>query len=202
MAVSSNGTIYIPVARKIMIFNQNGESLGEINLESAIIHSITIGAQDVLYAMTSDGIVRFDANGTVDLTITNDALEEASGESPGTGLIAVDRQGNIYFSGSFDPVILKFSPNGEYLSQFGGRASGDFAPGEFDSLRQIVFDSYGRIYVIDFFDVQVFDSNFNYLDRIEGQFLGAGFDSQNNLYAITNLSDNVVKYEIQKPDGQ
>lgn len=200
MAVSSDGVVYIPVASKILVLNENGESLREIHVDFGIIHSITLGAEDVLHAMTSEGIIRFDENGEVDLKIATETLEEISGEYPGTGLIGVDGQGNIYFSGTFNRAILKFSPNGDYISTFGGNSTGDFKPGEFNSPRQIAFDGYGRIYVVDFFDVQVFDSDFNYINRIEGQFWGVDFDTQNNMYAITNLSNDVVKYEIQKPN--
>jgi len=199
MAVSSDGVIYIPAAGKILVITENGESLGEIYVDFGNIHSIAMGANDVLHAKTSNGIVRFDENGAGNLVITNETLEEISGEYPGSGLIGVDKQGNIYFSGTFNRAILKFSPGGEYISKFGGNSTGDFRPGDFDSPRQIAFDGYGRIYVVDFFDVQIFDSNFNYVNRIEGQFLGADFDAQNNMYAVTNLSNDVVKYEVQKP---
>ena len=191
MVVSRDGTIFIPGFDSILVFNENAERVREIdNNEIFIIHSISIGPDDTLYAITSDGIVRLDKNGSVDLMITNATIEEVSGESPGIGAMGVDTQGNIYFIGSFIKEILKFSPNGEFVDKFGG---------DFDSVKQIAFDGYGRIYVVDFFDVKVYDADYGYINRIEGAFWGIDFDSQNHMYAVTTNSDKVVKYEIQKP---
>lgn len=199
MAVRSDGVVYIPAGDEILVIAENGNTLNEIQADFGNIHSIVMGANDVLYAKMTDGIVRFDENGAGTLVITTEILEEISGEFPGSGIVGADTQGNIYFSGTFNRAILKFSPNGEYIDQFGGNSTSNFTPGEFTSPRQITFDEYGRIYVIDFFDVQVFDANFNYINRIEGQFWGVGFDAQNNMYGVTNLGNDVEKYEIQKP---
>lgn len=199
MAVRSDGVVYIPAGSEILVIAENGNALNEIQADFGNIHSIAMGANDVLYAKMTDGIVRFDENGTGTLVITTEKLEEVSGEFPGSGIVGADAQGNIYFSGTFNRAVLKFSPDGEYIDQFGGNSTSNFTPGEFTSPRQITFDGYGRIYIIDFFDVQVFDANFNYINRIEGQFWGVGFDTQNNMYGVTNLSDNVEKYEVQKP---
>lgn len=163
MLVSQDGTLYIPGFNGILVFNENGERLREFSNDEDlfIIHSITMGPNDTLYAISSSGIVRLDENGATDLKITEDIIKEVSGESPGIGAMGVDAQGNIYFSGDFVTDILKFSPNGEFISKFGG---------DFTSIRQIAFDNYGRIYVVDFFEVKVYDSNFNYINRIEGAF--------------------------------
>jgi sugar lactone lactonase YvrE len=192
MVVGRDGTIYIAGFNGILVFNENGELLREIiNKDDLfIIHSITIGPDDTLYAISNTGIIRLDENGSADLKITEETIKEVSGESPGIGAMGVDAQGNIYFIGDFVKDVLKFSPNGEFISKFGGG---------FNSVRQITFDSYGRIYVVDFFEVKVYDSNYNYLDRIEGAFWGVDFDAQNYMYAVTTQGDTVVKYEIQKP---
>lgn len=199
MAVSRDGVIYIPAASKILVIAENGGTLKEINADFGNIHSIAMGANNILYAKMTDGVVRFDQNGSGTLVITNETLEEISGEFPGSGVVGADAQGNIYFSGTFNRAILKFSPDGEYIDQLGGNSTSNFTPGEFTSPRQITFDGYGRIYVVDFFDIQVFDIDFNYIDRIKGQFWGVGFDAQNNMYGVTNLGNNVEKYEIQHP---
>lgn len=201
IAVSREGVIYIP-ADTILMYNVDGEKLGEIGeaIFFGYIH-VALGPGDAVHAMTLDAILRFDQNGRVDLEIPMETLEELSGEPIGTGSIAVDAQGNIYFWGNFDATIFKFSPQGEFLTRFGGEdeSSGRFTPGKFVSPHQIVFDNYGRMYVVDFFNIQVLDANGNYLDKIEPGHYGAAFDAQNNMYAITAVDHDVVKYEVRKP---
>ena len=53
--------------------------------------------------------------------------------------------------------------------------------------------------MVDFFEVQVFDSDFNYITSIDGQFMDVDFDAQDYMFGVKNLSNNVEKYEIQKP---
>lgn len=201
IAVSQAGEIYIPNGR-ILKFNEDGESLAEIGEEDAYYNYVALGPNDTLYAMSDDAIVRFDGNSAVDLSIPSETLENLTGSPTGFGSIAVDQQGNIYFWGDFEPIILKFSPSGEYLSQFGGQDdnAGNLTPGKFVSPHQILFDGYGRMYVVDFFNIQVLDSNGVYINQIDKGYYGAAFDSQNDLYATNTLSHDVVKFEIQKPN--
>lgn len=195
MGVSRNGTIYIPGFQSIMVFNENGERLREIpNTDQFfIIHSLLIGADDKLYARSSSGIIRFDENGQVDLFISDETLENLSGESPSIGALGVDAQGNIYFSGTFNKDILKFSPTGEFITKF---------PADFTSVREIVFDAYGRMYVVDFSEIKIYDADFNYLGNIDGAYWGVDFDNQGNMYGITTNSDKVIKFEVKKPETQ
>ena len=195
MVVGSDGTIYIPGFNGILVYNQSGELLRElINKEDLfIIHSISIGPDNVIYAISNEGIIRLNADGSTDLKITQETIQEVSGQSPGLGAMGVDAQGNIYFSGSINKDVLKFSPSGEFIDSFSG---------DFDSLRQITFDNYGRIYVVDFFDVKVYDASYKFIDQIDGSFWGVDFDSQNFMYALTSQSDNIVKYELKNPETQ
>jgi predicted RNA-binding Zn-ribbon protein involved in translation (DUF1610 family) len=195
MVIGSDGTMYIPGFNGILVYNQNGELLRElINKEDLfIIHSISIGPNNVLYAISSDGIIRLNADGSTSLKITQETIEDVSGSSPGFGALGVDAYGNIYFSGSINKDVLKFSPTGEFIDSFSG---------EFDSVRQITFDNYGRIYVVDFFDVKVYDENYNFVAEIDGSFWGVDFDSQNFMYAITSQGDNILKYQLKAPETQ
>lgn len=195
MVIGSDGTIYIPGFNGILVYNQSGELLRElINDEDLfIIHSISIGPKNVLYAISNEGIIRLNSDGSTDLKITQETIEDVSGQSPGLGAMGVDAFGNIYFSGSINKDVLKFSPSGEFIDSFSG---------EFDSVRQITFDNYGRIYVVDFFDVKVYDENGIFIDQIDGSFWGVDFDSQNFMYAVTSQGDNIVKYELKNPQTQ
>lgn len=201
IAINRDGVIYIP-SDTILMYNVGGEKLGELG--EAIFfgyNHVALGPGDTVHAMTLDAILRFDQNGQVDLEIPMETLEELSGQPIGAGKIAVDAQGNIYFWGNFDSTIFKFSPQGEFLTRFGGEddSSGSFTPGKFVNPHQIVFDHYERMYIVDFFNIQVLDTNGNYLDKIEPGHYGAAFDAQNNMYAITAAGHDIVKYEVRKP---
>lgn len=71
--------------------------------------------------------------------------------------VVQDSQGNYYASetGEFD-CIRKFSPEGEYQGQWGGRGS---APGEFSRPESLAVDGQDRIWVADACNhrIQVFD---------------------------------------------
>lgn len=195
MGVRRDGRLYIPGFQGIMIFNEKGERLGEIvNKEDLfIVYSVTVGADDKVYALSNTGIVRLNDAGEVDLRITEEDIQAVTGESAGLGAMGVDAQGNIYFSGSFVTDVLKFSPTGEFIDKFAG---------DFSSVKQIAFDSSGRIFVVDFFDVKVYDANYNYVNKIDGAFWGVNFDSQDNMYAVTTQGDKIMKFEIEKPKTQ
>ncbi|MBV6394301.1 MAG: hypothetical protein KPEEDBHJ_03555 [Anaerolineales bacterium] len=206
IAVSRAGVIYIP-ADTILTYDINGDKLGEIGgTDDPVFFGyqyVALGVDDTLYAATDDAILRFDGNGQVDLQIPVEAVEERSDLPLGHAKIALDAQGNIYIWGSFDASILKFSPTGEFLSKFGGEnTESGFVPGKFVNPHQIAFDAYGRMYVVDFFNIQVFDADGNYIDKIEPGYYGAAFDAQNNLYATAATDDKVVKFEVQSPGGE
>ena len=86
--------------------------------------------------------------------------------------------------------IIKFSPEGEYIMEWGQIGDG---PGEFRTPHGLAFDSQGRLFVADRGNhrIQIFDQEGNHLDsyyefsRISGLFI----DSGDNLYAIDSESN-------------
>lgn len=63
---------------------------------------------------------------------------------------------------------------------------------------------YGRIYISDFLNVQVFDSSGthrNSIDIDQGAAFGLAFDDQNHLFVVTN-QNVVTKYKVQPPAGK
>jgi hypothetical protein len=97
--------------------------------------------------------------------------------------VAADGKGNLYALGTFNNAVFKFSPEGKYLSRFGGE--GD-EPGQFRAPDAIAVDGLGRVYVSDFKGIQAFDSSGRYLAIISmPDYLpafGLAFDDQNQLY--------------------
>jgi ribosomal protein L7/L12 len=102
--------------------------------------------------------------------------------------IGIDPLGNIFVLGTFNKKVLKFSPTGKYLGQFGGMTDGDAGNGKFRAPGDLAVDMQGRVYISDMGGVQVFDN--------EGQFLTSfkllpyvhalNFDQQNQMYVVSN----------------
>ena len=200
IAVGQDGKIYIPNG-KILIFDESGQQLGQIGDDNHFYENIAMGTDGTLYAITfgDNNLVHLKRDGSIDFEIP-DPINAVMGSSGGFPKLAVDGLGNIYITNDTPPVILKFSSKGKYINQFGGEAqnAGQFEPGKFVSPEGIAIDGYGRIFVDDFYNIQVFDSSGAYLNNISGGYYGIAFDSQNNLYA-TSIDHYVVKFQIQKP---
>ncbi len=199
MAVGRNGKIYLAIAPSILVYDESGQALGQIGDAQHIYEDVALGPDGTLYAWSEDNIVRFKPDGTVDLEIPN-ALSNISGQPVGFVHLAVDGLGNIYAADSTAAAVFKYSPAGTFINQFGGEAgnAGQFEPGKFVSPLGIAVDGYGRIFVNDFYNLQVFDSTGKYLNDISGGYYGIAFDEQNNLYATSVLNHNVAKFQIQK----
>ncbi|GAB4515950.1 MAG: TIGR03663 family protein [Anaerolineae bacterium] len=76
--------------------------------------------------------------------------------------IAIDSQGNVYVADTGNKRVQKFSPEGQFLGQWGG---GGVLPGFMDEPVGLAIDDQDQIYVADTWNrrVQKFDANFNYL---------------------------------------
>ncbi len=201
LAVTHDGKIYIPNG-KILIYNESGQLLGQIGDNDHYYENVAIGPDGTLYALTfqNDHLVRFKKDGSIDLEIPN-AVSSVTGEPSGFAYLAVDGLGNMYLVDDMADIVLKYSPTGTYIDQFGGKSEDitKFEAGKFVSPMGIATDGYGRIFINDSYDLQVFDSGGKYLNDIRGGYYGITFDEQNNLYATSVVDHNVVKFQIQKP---
>ncbi len=76
--------------------------------------------------------------------------------------IAIDEEGNLYVTDTGNKRVMKFTPDGGFLGQWGGLGK---EVGEFDEPVGIAIDEKGCIYVADTWNrrIQKFDENFNFL---------------------------------------
>jgi sugar lactone lactonase YvrE len=79
--------------------------------------------------------------------------------------IAIDAEGDLWVVDTGNKRVVKFSPDGDFLAQYGGPGSG---PGQFDEPVGIAIAPLGEILVADTWNrrIQRFDSDFEYLGEI------------------------------------
>jgi len=86
--------------------------------------------------------------------------------------VAVAPDGTFYVSDGYrNSRIIKFSPDGEYITSWGSYGTG---PGEFDVPHSIALDSQGRVYVADRGNarLQIFDDTGQFIAEWKGKSLG------------------------------
>jgi len=198
LAANRQGTVYVVQSGKISIHEgATGQLLGQVEYAEGRGFEDVVAAADgglvAAWYRGNDDIVRFDAQGNAVLTMS-EAISGQSGKSELATRVAVDGLGNIYALGAFNKGVFKFTPDGKFVTRFGG--DGD-NPGQFRAPHAIAVDGQGRVYVGDFKGIQVFDADGRYLDLIavDGQALGIAFNDQNELFVIAR--HQVIKYTLQ-----
>jgi DNA-directed RNA polymerase subunit RPC12/RpoP len=205
MAVGRDGKFYVARDFKIFVYDADGKQVGQFGDENHHYESVTTGGDGKLYAIAnSETIVRLKPDASVDLEIP-DTFTKVAGDMDIDTHLAADGLGNMYIVGGFHYLVLKYTPQGNYVDQFGGEAASGSTdqPGKFTSPRAIAVDGNGRIYVSDFLSIQVFDADGTYLDRIpmdQGVAFGMAVDGNNRLYVVTNQG-HVIRYSLPAPSA-
>ncbi len=88
------------------------------------------------------------------------------------GLVAdvkIDPLGNIFILDAKMNRVVKYDQEGKFILRFGEAGVG---PGEFEDPRSIVLDSSGRVYVLDFRRVIIFDERGHLIKSFSLDFMG------------------------------
>jgi sugar lactone lactonase YvrE len=207
MAVAADGTLYYSANGNVQKRDSHGNitslTYTDSDGNSAYFEDFALGADESVYAADeNEDVVRFGPDGKVSLVIPK-VFSSVTGDDELDMHPAVDGTGNIYVLGAFNYLVMKYSPEGKYLNQFGGEApssADSLTPGRFDAPLSIAVDGYGRIFVSDFWGVQVFDSNGQYQNSfgINGAAYGMSFDLNNNLY-IASSAPQILKFSVKQP---
>ncbi|MCK4830739.1 6-bladed beta-propeller, partial [bacterium] len=121
--------------------------------------------------------------------------------------VAVDESGNIYVSNSERHQIVKFDPNGNYVTKWGSYGYGDY---RFNNPDGIATDSEGNVYVSDYHNNRIvkYDPEGTYLTELgsqggeDGQFnnpQGIAIDDENYIYVVDRHN---YRIQVFKPDGE
>ena len=191
---------------------ETGEILASFGAELFVLpHGIHVDADGNVWVTDSQGtedgtkghqVIKFSPEGEVLLTLGQAGV---TGSEPGQFNEPCDvitaPNGDIFVSDGHSGQnanppegstgrIIKFSPEGEYIMEWGQIGDGT---GEFRTPHGMAFDSQGRLFVADRGNhrIQIFDQEGNHLDsyyqfsRISGLFI----DGDDNLYAIDSESN-------------
>ncbi len=195
LAADRSGRVYVVVFGKILLFDANGQPLGEIEApERGYIDSIDLAADGSLVAISrGEDIVWYTAD-FQPVRVLEAAVSSVSNDSELSSHIAVDGLGNLYVLGRFNDSVFVYGPDGKFKNRIG---SGGDQPGQFRAPHVIEVDGKGRIFVSDSQGVQVFENDGRYINVIDVSYFayGLAFDDQGRLYITTNQK-KVEKYVL------
>ncbi len=119
------------------------------------------------------------------------ASGRGSGEFDHPAAVAVDGAGNAYVADTANNRIVKLSPNGVVLTEWGSRGTGD---GRFHSPTGVAVDGAGEVYVVDSENnrIEVFDPEGHYLYQWGIRGFGIGELSQPTAIAVDCSGDVYV----------
>ncbi len=194
MAVTRDGTVYVPVWGNLKLFDANGTFIKDIKLGGDYIESLALASDGNLVAIANgEDILWLSPQGKI-LQRVNDAASSIADDSELSAKVAVNGMGKVYILGAFTDSVFVYDSTGKYLNRFGG--DGDEA-GQFRAPLAIAVDGKGRVFVSDVKGIQIFSGDGRYLDVIKingGVAFGIRFDDQGYLYAVVN--NRVVKYKL------
>lgn len=198
LAADGSGNIYAIYGSQIhQLDAETGQTDGAFQVTfDRGFEDVAIGPNDSVITSWLRGgqgnqIIWFTPQGVVMQTMNVNVDEDGSPELDAS--VAVDPSGNVYMLAGFADLVLKFSPEREFISVFGSPGDGE---GQFQAVHDIAVDELGRVFVSDFKGVQVFDAEGQYLGLIdvEGPAFGMGFTPNNHLLVAARTQ--VIEYEL------
>ena len=166
-------------------------------------HGIYVDADDNVWVTDGrlDGVrghqvVKFDARGRELMRLGEAGVnDDGPGQFSGPTGVVVAADGSIFVADGHETEsnhrIVKFAPNGEYLTSWGGFGAG---PGQFNVPHAIALDSRGRVFVADRDNnrIQIFSADGEFIDAWTqfGRPSGIYIAADDTLYVSDNQSND------------
>ncbi len=139
----------------------------------------------------------------------NGQAGHGSGEFNHPSAVAVDGGGNAYVADTYNNRIVKLSPTGAVLGEWGSRGSGD---GRFHSPTGVAVDAAGNVYVSDSENnrIEAFDSEGHYLYQwgVHGPGVGefsqptaVAVDCNGDVYVADTDNNRVQRFNLSSANG-
>lgn len=144
----------------------------------AMPHGLSVDAQDNIWLtdIALQQVYKYSADGHLLLTLGERGVAgQDTGHFDRPTAVAVAADGSFYVADGYrNARIMKFSPAGTFLLQWGSKGSG---PGQFHLPHAIALDEAGHVHVADRQNrrIQVFDADGHYLRQWHGAALGTPF---------------------------
>jgi sugar lactone lactonase YvrE len=227
VAVDSKGNIWIAercganscvgkTVDPVLEFDNSGKLLKSFGSGLlAFPHGIWIDKQDNIWiadgqARGGEGVghvvIKFSPEGKVLMTLGKPGV---TGDTPDLfnqpNAVAIAPNGDIFISDGHDrgkgnARVMKFTPQGKFIKQWGGHGSG---PGQFEVPHTLAFDSQGRLFVGDRANnrIQIFDQDGNFIAEWKqfGRPSGMFIDSHDVLYVGDSESIETGGYAGNNP---
>ncbi len=154
---------------------------------SVAISSTAAGDQTYVADSGHNRILVYGPEGTLRARLGAEGGSGAAGSAPGSfdhpGAVAVDGAGEIYVADTQNNRVVKLSPAGTVIAEWGSRGSGD---GRFHSPDGIALDGAGNVYVLDGENnrVEVFSGDGRFLAKWGNRGPGPGQFSQPAALAV------------------
>lgn len=172
-------------------------------------HGLHIDDEDNLWVtdVANHIVMKFDADGDLLMMLGEMAQsgewneEDNSRRFNQPNEVTLDSAGNVYVAqghGPGEPRVLKFSPDGEFITQWGERGDG---PGEFAVAHSIDADAQDRLYVADRenFRVQIFDTEGNFIEewQYNAMICGVYLHDDGQVWITTGFDGEFAKIDAE-----
>ncbi len=201
---SDNVWVFNRGSRPVIEFDKNGNMLqawSDMTIVSS--HGIRIDPQGNVWGIDVKGhrAIKYDTTGRVQMVLgRSPGKNDSPGDFNEPTNIAFAPNGDFFISdGYVNSRVIKFNRDGERLSQWGNKGTGD---GEFNLVHDVVLDKTGKVYVADRTNerVQIFDGNGKFLGKWTNIGAPWGLDyveRENAIYMCDGVNNRVVKLNLE-----